>query len=576
MNSSSLDEQNKKIYFFELFSSIDFFSLTPSKYLTFDSKQIYSSLIGKFSSWLLIGIAVATFFNLSGDMLYHKNPQSLFSEIVTPDPPSLDLYKKGFFIAFGLQDLRNKSTHYIDDTIYTVQMIQRTKFEGNITLENIPLSRCSLDQVPDVDDLQDYYKRNQINNLFCMKNQSLIEPTLASTWDGPLYKNILIDIFPCINSSENSNKCKSQEIISAFINSGNFAMYINTLAINPSNFKKPITTFGKQIYTPISFGTLTYIEMLFGHLDFITDEGYLFEELNEIEAASYLSFRQILSLNSNMIVQIDMKLDKIKTTYIRKYDKIQNILANMGGLIKALMLVANFLILPLINLKFRLNLVNSIFHFKTPKKPSPDSPEFKKQKKMTKLSSKHLDDPQTLEKFLDPLDKQKIKISYSQYFCKCLRNKSSKIYNSLLEKGLKQIDQVLDISYIMHKLVEIDILKVLIFDEDQLNLVESVPKPIISLNQETTTFKNLHQKLSRNLNRKNSTKKKLALQAHEIISKKFEKSILDQKLLDLIPHSSIKKTITPKHKLDCKVMPAKQLSFKKSFIVLKKPDMLIS
>ena len=421
-------------------SSLDFFSIKPSDRLTFQKNLSYSTFIGKFSSWIIIGITLAIFMNFGQNMFYHQNPLSIVSATVSTDPPYYDL-REGFFIAFGLQDLRNHSLHYIDESIYTVQMIQRTKVGSHMTLNYLTVDRCSLDMVPDIDDLKVYYSRNQIDNLYCLKNFSS-EFALQSTWDGPLYKNILINILPCKNNSKNSNICKSDDIIQAALNSGNYAMHFSTLAIDPNNYEKPIVTFGKDIYTPISSLTLTYFEMNFGNINFFTDKGFLFEDLEQINQATYLSNRQILSFRSDSIVlQVDMKLDKVLTTYIRKYDKIQTVLANIGGIIKALMLLANFLVSPFINFNFKLTLANNTFNFKTNKKNKNNiqiTSNPNKIKNMTgsnklkvnfhkKSDSKNqipCESSETNESF------EKLHINYLQYFISCCRDEISKLYRN--------------------------------------------------------------------------------------------------------------------------------------------------
>ena len=95
--------------------------------------------------------------------------------------------------------------------------------------------------------------------------------------------------------------------------------------------------------------------------------GYVFEKMESTKLANYLNSRQVLSLFSDKVVQIDIKLDKIKKVYNRNYDKLTHVLASMGGIIEALMLFCKFFVHPFIELSFRLNLANTIFTFKTDK-----------------------------------------------------------------------------------------------------------------------------------------------------------------------------------------------------------------
>jgi len=482
-------------------------------------------------------------YNFSENMIYRENPQSIVSQIVTPDPEYLNLTESGYFMAFGLQDLRNYSIQYIDESIYTVQMIERTKIGTNITLQYIPLSRCSLERVPDMDDLRDYFQRNQINNLYCIDDSSQITPSLQSTWDGPLYKNILINIFPCINSTDGSGIiCKDSDMIEGFLNSGNFAMYFTNMAIDPNNFGKPLTSFGKEFYTPISFSTLTYIEMLFGHASFESDNGLITENLDSRNLANYLSSRQVLTFSSDMVVQIDMKLDKVKTTYSRSYDKIQTVMGNVGGVIQIFSLVANFLILPFVKHQFQLGLSNSIFNFKIPKQRNENQKKptiFQKTKKFFKnnflalhLKTSVLNENQIVKNYFNPQSK-KLQVGYFGCF-----NKNSKVEGKLFDSSLKKIHQMLDLSYVMNKMEEVDHIKMLLLDQTQKNLLEYIPKPEISLDIDKE--KDIYSVGSFNATNKfylrsNTEKAKLAYDAFLVISKKEKKSVLDEKLLEMVP-----------------------------------------
>ena len=451
---------------FKTVYDVDFFSIKPSDRLTLEKQQYYSAEVGKFASWILIGIYVAIFLNFGQNMMYHKNPSSITSDSVSADPPYVDLRQMNFFMAFGFQDLRNKSAHYIDETIYTVDLIHRIKVGTNISLYSYPLNRCSIDMVPNVDDLIAYYSRNQINNLYCLAKDSPFELSLQSTWDGPLYKNILINFAPCINTTKNGNKCKPIDVIQEYLNNGNYAMYFNTLAIDPNNFDKPIVTYGKQFYTPISFATLTYVEMTFNHLNIQTDSGFLFEDIQVVNEANFLAMRQVLSFRSDLVVQIDMKLDKIVKNYIRSYDKIPIVLANIGGIIQSLMILGQLCVLPFVDLNFMLSLANTIFNFKGIKKNSMN------KDKQNENSNKKIKELKTQKINPNINNHEKLSISYHKYFFSCFGDETIKMYKKLLSKGLNQIDKVLDISYIMQKLVEIDMLKMIFLDKDQQNLFE--------------------------------------------------------------------------------------------------------
>ena len=102
---------------------------------------------------------------------------------------------------------------------------------------------------------------------------------------------------------------------------------------------------------------------------------------------------------------------------------------------------------------------------------------------------------------------------------------------------------MLDISYIMNKLTEIDVLKVLLFDKTQRELFEYIPKPEISLenSDQKNESRSLHKEISRSYGKRNSEKARLAWEAFYKIWQKKEKTHLDEKLLQLVPKFNKKK-----------------------------------
>ena len=125
-----------------------------------------------------------------------------------------------------------------------------------------------------------------------------------------------------------------------------------------------------------------------------------------------------------------------------------------------------------------------------------------------------------------------MKLNYLEYYFGCFR-RLSRLYKKLLSKGLTQIDNVLDISYIMRKLIEFDMLKMIVLDENQLKIFDNIPKPTISVSEKKEKAANLHQRLSRIYLAKNEIDD--GLEALKVLSSKKTKSKKDEKILELIP-----------------------------------------
>ena len=74
--------------------SYDYFCIKPSELLTFDKRSNYSSYDGKIATLLFLILSILVTENFSENMLYRKNPQSILSQIVTPDPEYINLQER--------------------------------------------------------------------------------------------------------------------------------------------------------------------------------------------------------------------------------------------------------------------------------------------------------------------------------------------------------------------------------------------------------------------------------------------------------------------------------------------------
>ncbi|EAR82625.1 zinc knuckle protein, putative (macronuclear) [Tetrahymena thermophila SB210] len=83
-------------------------------------------------------------------------------------------------------------------------------------------------------------------------------------------------------------------------------------------------------------------------------------------------------------------------------------------------------------------------------------------------------------KLINPL-KQNFQLKmkdYLSYFSNCSQNKTN-----LMDKGIKKINYRLDIQNILHQLQEIEKLKKIVLDEDQIKLFEILPRPVLKNSQ---------------------------------------------------------------------------------------------
>ncbi|EAR82623.1 zinc knuckle protein, putative (macronuclear) [Tetrahymena thermophila SB210] len=89
-----------------------------------------------------------------------------------------------------------------------------------------------------------------------------------------------------------------------------------------------------------------------------------------------------------------------------------------------------------------------------------------------------------IQKLLNPI-RNIIKLSPFQYISYFFFRYSSKqkVNKALIEEGIRKVQSRLDIQHILHKLQEIEKLKQIVLNEDQIKLFEILPRPILSSSQ---------------------------------------------------------------------------------------------
>lgn len=451
-------------------------------------------------------------------MIFHQNPKILRSEALLSSGDSMDLNNLGFFMAFGLENI--KSTSQQADSIFSVDILKNSR-EASL---KIPISGCSIENLTNSDVFRDFFAKKNLSQFFCVNGQNL--------------KNLKIDDFleitvnRCSNSTS-SNPCATPEKITDYIESSNLGVYLLKNIVDPSDYEKPFTNFVEDFHFPINSKSFNGFEILLNRVSFFSDNGVVFEDLNEINSFSYEPNQKLKNLGSEgALYRIELRFDRIKTNFKRSYEKFQNVLAYIGGTMKALMVILNVILFPITRFQFRVSLANSTFRFKTPK----EAKAIIKKKIQPKTPKSHAIKFSKLEEsyfmhYLGSNDKR-LHMSSFRYYFRCFRDALTNIFTRLLNKGLHQMDRVLDISYILHKLTEVESLKVLLLDETQKDLFDMIPKPEVALYEGMKT--DAYRRISQSFQKKR-IRSKSAFNEFQMIANKAEKSLIDEKLLEMWP-----------------------------------------
>ena len=177
-------------------------------------------------------------------------------------------------------------------------------------------------------------------------------------------------IYPCKNTTENKNHCKSRKIIDNYFTSGYFSVLIKDFGLNPSNFSFPVLPTLKDIYTTIDRRILRNFYIKFGVTEIHTDVSIINEN---IEKEKYLQYRNNFQtfqfreekdyLAGKSMCVTHLELDDSVFIQKRIYTKLSEVFSKIGGYMQLMNTAFSLLTLLINNFHTELKLMNSIFHF---------------------------------------------------------------------------------------------------------------------------------------------------------------------------------------------------------------------
>ena len=505
------------LYFFDLFA------ITPGARFTFKKSKLFSSIYGKVASLIVYGLVLTATYYFSQNFLYKTRGQITTSEILTPNPEAFPLNKDTFFFAFALQNSSNNYLAFIDEGIYTIEVRLRTKISNNFTIQPISIGECDESDYPMNPDLRSYFDSNSIKGYYCIKNWTELE--LLGYWDSPLFKELEFFVRPCRNGTGDVI-CKTKEEMEIIFDDGYFGSFLSTGVVDPGNYDRPIEYTPMNFYTRVSLKTYVFIEMSLQHNEIQTDSGNLMEDIHIEKGISKTNERQSVTIDpKDVIFELWIRLDRIKKVFTRKYDKIQNVLANVGGIFNVLILMGTILLRKIVEFSFAIEVSENIFDIKGSKD----------------FQNKHNNSENTSP--VSNINRKSIKPNQYNGIWNKYYNIWKKKWN-ILCIAKNQIDIKMDISFIIKKLLELEKLKYLIFDKEQLYLFDLIPKPKL-VNKKDGEIEESIKEINKLMISKQSTTCfteakgiKLAHNIENFLAKK-EKSKFDERLINLLRDSNI-------------------------------------
>ena len=317
-----------------LITQVDIIGRQPL--LRIDDMPRIQTLLGGILCIFVYCIFILASLYFGQELVYRVVPKVIETERAIKNNDIIYLSKKQFLFALTL----NNNFNFINPNSYLNINLYMKTIENNIISSNqINLGICKLDDVPNLNN--DYSFTNiNIENFICPKNlNNNYYIKGADKFNKYSYLELIINT--C-----SSNKCKTEEEIENILNNFHLSIFYYDKIYDFRKFKD----FSNDIINEfdITFTKHFYkkIEVFLGLSKIYTDVGYFFENFNKKELHTIKKTKEyIYDLNSQTKynMTIDFKIDYIKSEIYRKYYKIQNWIAELGGLIRAMTLIATLI-----------------------------------------------------------------------------------------------------------------------------------------------------------------------------------------------------------------------------------------
>ncbi len=170
-----------------------------------------------------------------------------------------------------------------------------------------------------------------------------------------------------INIGKNNVVCKTNEEIKKVIPTLFFNFFYTSILINSKNFTNPMIPKINEEWFNLGTSIFKTIDYFFQNVIIRTDDGLIFSKDYEdtIRLGYYkhlADYRSLDDTDPNIFWLNIYVSDKVK--YVtREYLKIQNIFANLGGIIQIVLIIFKLTFSPFLQKKMNLKIINELFDF---------------------------------------------------------------------------------------------------------------------------------------------------------------------------------------------------------------------
>lgn len=371
---------------------VDKFGLTVG--MNVSGKDKSKTRLGGLCSLLFYGFLLWALITSSKDLFAKTNPSSVTSQSINPNPSPIMISPETFPIAFQIQASRllNFET-YINKSIYTLKVyleitentvLADGSYDQVVTRKEIVTEQCTNEHFGSAMGSQYELLFAQPVNCIAFDQPELDKIELAGGFDTALSKIIIAEMHMCDSST--SSTCADNDTMQLYLSGGYVNILYNGIAVDPNNYSNPNTGFQDYYYTMISPVNYHEVWIGVGHIEIITDSGWLTDNIKTLDfSATQKTSEGMISTPhpDKILASVAIQLSTSEVYHYRTYKKVQDVLAEIGGLTDFVLLILLIVISPYLKIKFNESIMNELFSVRIASKNNVSHSE-KSNTKITK------------------------------------------------------------------------------------------------------------------------------------------------------------------------------------------------
>ncbi|KAL4432652.1 hypothetical protein ABPG74_004945 [Tetrahymena malaccensis] len=504
--------QNNQQSFLE---KIDIFGIGIA--IRFNHQPTHNTRFGGFVTLMILTIIFFQLTNVLYGLFTQKNPQVIQSEDYVFQPEQFQITPKSFNMAMGLQDIN--FNQFMDETVYKINATQHNlvkflnkttnKMEQKWTYKSLQMSPCT-EQNFQIEGLQSYFLDLTYTIMYCFDTNEE-DAIIEGEFSADIYRAIVIEFQECLGEG-----CASKEKKSQFLNNPTLGIFFSNQIIQVQNKDKPSQPVGKNLYWLNGPDFQKYITLNLMNTYMNTDTSYYGQSFQKQRIVNFSSSdEQVIPRTDDVMFRLTIVYEKNREVNVyRKYLKLDEAFSQLGGMFNALLSIGFVVCSPISQLELNRKLLNSIFNISDGKSQDDDNKN-KKTKKKSHFNTKQLKDTKnsilqndTLSKQSSPQEQMNSPLSKNNSIKEAARNFFKTNFSELEVKfkdyifyyfryfksfqttkqkiityGTNKLYNHLDIFYIVNKLIEVEKLKHLLLNENQIKLFQYLPRPELKIEE---------------------------------------------------------------------------------------------